>query len=133
MLLEKTKRKINTMGLSETHLYEGIPDEIVDIDGNFFLGSDRKAGWGGAVGCYIKKGMVWQRGRELKKENIEAIWIEVYFKHSKSLLLCNVYRSHDNSKYLDSNFEAYFDKMLSESVRECSRGQRNIFTWRHKC
>jgi len=80
-----------------------------------------------------KKGMVWQRGRELKKENIEAIWIEVYFKHSKSLLLCNVYRSHDNSKYLDSNFEAYFDKMLSESVRECSRGQRNIFTWRHKC
>ena len=42
MLLEKTKRKINIMGLSETHLYEGIPDEIVDIDGYIFLRSDRK-------------------------------------------------------------------------------------------
>jgi len=90
MLLEKMKRKINTMGLSETHLYEGIPGEIVDINGYIFLRSERKADRGGEVGCYVRNDVVWQRRRDFEKENIEAIRTEVYFNHSKLLLLCNV-------------------------------------------
>ena len=47
------------------------------------------------------------------EKDIEAIWIEIFVQKSKSILVCFVYKPPDSSKYLDPDFLAKFDDMLS--------------------
>ena len=56
--------------------------------------------------------MKWQRREDLEKD-IEVIRIEIFVQKSKSILVCFVYKPPDMSKYLDPDFLAKFDDMLS--------------------
>ena len=77
-----------------------------------FLGT-----WGG-VGCYIRNDIHWQRREDLEQKGIEAMWIEILVKNSKSFLVCIIYRPPDSSKYLDRNFEEKFDDMITTAMAE---------------
>ena len=90
-MLHETKRKIDILGLTETHLHHDIFDEEIAIDGYTFIRKDRKSSPGGGVGCYINNNLQWQCREDLEFDNIEGIWLELLIKNSKSLLVFVVY------------------------------------------
>ena len=112
ILLMETKRNIDILGITETHLHENIKVEEVEVGGYSFVGNDRETGHNGGVVCYIWDGIHCQRRKDLEKD-IEAIWIEIFVQKSKSILVCFVYKPPVSSKYLDPDFLAKFDDMLS--------------------
>ena len=75
-------------------------------------------GRGGGVGCCICNDIGWQRRKDLEKDNVEEIWVEIFIKKSSPLLVCIIYRPPDTSRYLDSDFENAFIDMLDDSVYE---------------
>ena len=86
------------------------------IPGYSFVNRPRKSGKGGGVAAYIGDGIVWDRRHDVKNENdnIEAIWIELRPKHSKSFLVGIMYRPPDSSKYLCKDFNVHLNSMLSK-------------------
>ena len=52
------------------------------------------------------------RRLDLEEDGIECIWIEVWVKSSKPILVGNLYRPPDNSDYLPEDFNNRFEKML---------------------
>eukprot|EP00795_Rhopilema_esculentum_P007243 gene7243-12925_t len=107
---------IDILSLSETHIEAGFEQEeaIYDVPGYSFINRSRKFGKGGGVGAYIGDGVVWDRRYDLENDNIEAIWIEIWPKHSKSFLVGIMYRPPDSSKYLSKDFNNHLNSMLSK-------------------
>ena len=64
-LLKETNGKIDTLGISETHLNDEIVQGEITVDGYTFIQNNRKTGPGGGVG-FIRNDIGWQR-RRLRK------------------------------------------------------------------
>lgn len=62
--------------------------------------------------------MKWQRRYDLEVDNIECIWVEIFFVSSKSILICIAYKPPESSTYLDNNFATKFNEMLEVGVNE---------------
>ena len=54
----------------------------------------------------------------MEKPSVEALWIEIFFQKSNSILLCIINRPPDSSKHLDANFENNFEEMISLVIEE---------------
>eukprot|EP00794_Sanderia_malayensis_P018502 gene18502-20357_t len=54
----------------------------------------------------------------LEQEGIEAIWIEILVKYSKSLLACIIYRLPDSSKQLHQCLEEKLDDMITATMAD---------------
>ena len=89
-MLKETRGRIDIFGISETHLNSDIMQEEVKVDGYTFIRNDRKTGPGGGVGCFIRSDLEWQRRTDLENECTEAIWLEIFIKNTKLLLVCNI-------------------------------------------
>ena len=48
---------------------------------------------------FIKDNIRWERQYDLERDNLESIWIEVFIKNSKSLLLATCYRPRNQNIY----------------------------------
>ena len=98
---------------------EKIKDPELEIDGYTFGREDREtARGGGGGGCYICNDIGWQRRKDLGKDNIEAIRVEIFIKKSSPFLVSIIYRPPDTSRYLESDFENAFLDMLDDSNYE---------------
>ena len=117
-LLKETSGKIDILGISETHLNSDIMQEEVKVNGYTFIRNDRKTGPGGGVGCFIRNDLGWQRRTDLEYDGVEAIWLEIFIKNARSLLVCNIYRPPITSKYLHPEFETVFEDMINTSMCE---------------
>ena len=62
---------------------------------------------------YIKQDVTYHRRYDLEHEDIECIWIEVLFPKSKGIMIGNIYRPPDTSKYSDSDFNDKLDEVLN--------------------
>ena len=70
------------------------------------------------MAMYIKESINWERRYDLENDGVERIWIEVFVKNSKSLLLATCYRPPDGSNYLPSDFNDNLNVMLGDGIRE---------------
>ena len=106
---------IDILGLTETHLTDQTPTDELIVEGFDFERNDRRSGFGGGVGVYIKQDVPYRRRYDLEAEheNIECIWIEVLFPKSKGIMIGNIYRPPDPSKYSDSDFNDKLDEVLN--------------------
>ena len=59
-----------------------------------------------------------QRRYTLEVNGIECLWIELVIRKSKPLLLSIIYTPPNASRYLDSEFEAKFERMLKFVLAE---------------
>ena len=116
LLLEETKKDTHILGISETHLNADISDSQASVQDYTFVRKDHAKGTWGGVGCYIRNDIRWQRREDLEQKCIEAMWIEILVKNSKSFLVCIIYRPPNSSKYLDQNFEEKFDDMITTAM-----------------
>ena len=67
LMMKKTINKSDILGITETHLHEGILDKELEVDGYTFIRKDRKNGEGGGIGCSFRTGIYWQKSRISRK------------------------------------------------------------------
>ena len=94
--------KVNIFSLSETFLsHKNFTD--VEIGGYGFNYKNRKQ-IGGGVGAYIREGIPYTRRKDLECDNLEMMWLEIFFKNAKKFLIAVLYRPPDSSKHQCKNF-----------------------------
>ena len=118
LFMKDTRKEIQVMGLSESHCNPRILTDQLLIDGYSIERKDRGNGKGGGILCYIRNDLKWQRRYDLEVDNIECIWVEIFFVSSKSILICIAYKPPESSTYLDNNFATKFNEMLEVGVNE---------------
>ena len=91
IFLQQTKKSIHVMGITETHLNGSHVDTQFKIEGYAIIRKDQASGQGGGVCAYIRDDMNWERRYDLEHKDIEGIWIELFIKRSKSLLIGFIY------------------------------------------
>ena len=110
-------RHIHVLGITETKLDNNILDSEITIDGYTVIRRDRISGLGGGVCMFIRDDLNWDRRYDLECDEIEAIWIEMSIKHSKSILINVTYKPPESSRHLNKNFTAlFFDKITTALV-----------------
>ena len=104
---------------SETHIkeYENIKN-LYTIEGYEFVSRNRTNGSGGGVGIYIKNQLEWKRRDDLENESIECLWLEIFLKHTNSLLVGCYYKPPKTSEYLSKEFNTTFNDTLSSLQKE---------------
>ena len=109
---------IDLMTLSETHIinngFNDI-DQLYNVDGYEFIKRNRTTGTGGGVAMYINSGISFKRRFDLENDNLENIWVEVFIKHSKSILISCLYRPPEGSNYLLRNFNELFENNINKA------------------
>ena len=107
-MVEECNGLLHVLGLSETWLSNGIPDEYLNIKGYQLIRNDRTWGdpningnikRGGGVCLYIKEQVIWsdQKYKHLNRSvpYIESQWIEIINPNSKNIIITNMYRPPD--------------------------------------
>ena len=72
-----------------------------------------KTARGGGVYVYIRDDLNFQRRTDLKSQFIEAVWIEIFTEHSRSILICITYRP-----IAYANFDNAFNDMLTIATND---------------
>ena len=115
-ILLKDYSKIDILTISETHINSSSYNdnmELYRIPGYTFINRNRRKGRSGGVGMYISDRLKWQRRDDLEEPLVEAIWVEIFQKSTKTFLLGTMYNPPAGSKYLLENFSTLLDHMLS--------------------
>ena len=81
----------------------------VSINGYVGIRHDRTSGAGGGVIAFVLDDINFQRRTDLENQSIEAVWLELFVKYSKSILVCFTYRPPNSSEHLNKNFNEVFD------------------------
>ena len=113
---------MDILTLSETHLEEknDLAEAACSMPGYSSVSRPRKSGKGGGVTAFIKDGIIWNRRQDLKTDSIEAIWIEIRPKHSRTFLVGVMYRPPVGSKHLSKDSDNQLHSMLS-TISESSQ------------
>ena len=82
---------INILTLSDTHIIENIDfddkNEPYKIQNYSVINRGRLKGGGRGVRIFIKRGVDFERRKDLDLKNIEMMWIEIFIKNSKNILI----------------------------------------------
>ena len=87
-----------------------------DIAGYSYEQKCRPCGTDGGIGAHIRNGTPYIRRFDLESENLECIWLEICFPHTKGLLIGIIYRPPNTSNYLQDNFNFLWGR----EFRNCS-------------
>eukprot|EP00112_Aurelia_sp_Birch-Aquarium-sp1_P018583 Seg4452.4 transcript_id=Seg4452.4/GoldUCD/mRNA.D3Y31 product="hypothetical protein" protein_id=Seg4452.4/GoldUCD/D3Y31 len=86
-------------GVTETHLKENIPDDMISVENYRISGrKDRKGKVGGGVLVYMKENLEFSTVTEFSNDNLEASWINVTMRSQKVLFGC-IYRPPTDNKF----------------------------------
>ena len=118
ILLGETRKNVQILCITETKLNKHILDSEISVDGYIIVRRDRHSGPGGGVCMFIRNDLNWQRRNDLECETIETIWIEIFIKHSKSIIISVTYRPPDTSKYSNKNFNTTFHDLINTAQVE---------------
>ena len=77
--------------MSDTHIIEKIDfddkNEPYKIQNYSVINRGRLKGGGRGVRIFIKRGVDFERRKDLDLKNIEMMWIEIFIKNSKNILI----------------------------------------------
>lgn len=116
-LIMSDQNNIDLFCICETFLDTTVSDQELVIDGYAVFRKDRNT-FGGGLLIYVKDYLSCTHRVDLEHSNLEAIWLEVKFKHSKPLLVCYTYRPPSSKVEWLTHFSNSLDKSYSES-KEC--------------
>jgi exonuclease III len=93
------KTELDILCINETWLDSSVHDFEIMVNDYNVIRKDRNRN-GGGVCLYIKEQLEHKHRPDLELETVECQWVEIPNKHSRPLLLCNVYRPPDaNADY----------------------------------
>ena len=111
-------KSIDIFAVTETHINDNSEEKLFIITNYSFIAKSRSTGKGGGVGIYVKNNLEFERRTDLEGKTCECIWIEIFIKHSKSLLIACYYRPPNSSKHLSKNFTIEFNESLITAQKE---------------
>ena len=111
-------KDIDIFGVTETHISQYCTESLFEIPDYQFISRHRSKGQGGGVGVYVKNGLEWKRRTEWESDSTECIWLEIFIKNTKSLLIACYYRPPNSSKHLSKNFNNAFNESLIAAQKE---------------
>ena len=117
-VLLDSHKGIHILGLGETHLYDDVYDNEIEIAGYKLFRKDRSGNNYGGIVVYLRNTINAIRRIDLEIESIEAIWVEITMPCSRGLLVAHFYRPPDGSQYLDPDFLPKFRDMMSTATSE---------------
>ena len=91
-LLNYGEKRLNILGINESFLNENYSDHEIKLQGYITIRKDRVGKEGGGLVFYVDEDTAFIRRNEFEVNDIEAIWLEIKFAHTKNLLLCLIYR-----------------------------------------
>lgn len=99
------KSFVKIYGVKEPHWNSSISSSIIEIRGYNCKRKDRTKRR--CLYTYLKWNKLLKKGtfRDLEHHNIECIWLELFMKKAKPLIVGVVYRPSDYSKYLSKLFQ----------------------------
>ena len=114
-----TYKQTDIFACTETHIGQTSDNEsLYKIQGYDFVARNRHNGSGGGVGVYVKTGLEWKRRSDFEHKSTECLWIEIFFKNTKSLLIACYYRPPNTSKYLSKDFNDALNETLLSAQKE---------------
>ena len=118
LFLSENSKHIHMFGLSETHTNDSVLDAELSVPGFLLERKDRHAGKSGGVSLYVRDDLQYQRRFDLEDVSLDFLWVEIFIKNSKSILVSSAYRPPDSSKYHNRKFSEKLDNMLSTVQNE---------------
>lgn len=114
--LLQQNHSIHVLGLCETFLSDIVNDTLINIEGFNMERRDRTNRVGGGIVTYIKESIPYTRRSDLEEEAIECIWLQINPSHSKSVLICHLYRPPSSNVSWIDVFDHMMDKATSEDL-----------------
>ena len=110
-------KKIDIFSLTEIFVNDQTTTNFT-IPGYDFIKRSRKNGIGGGVGMYIRNGINFTVRNDLKDDDIEAVWIEIFPKSAKSFIFCIIYKPPESSKHLSKDFATKLSQKIETITNE---------------
>ena len=85
-MFDSLNNNIHVLGVTESKLNSTILDAEVRINGYVGIRYDRTSGAGGWVIAFVRDDINFQRQTDLENQSIEAVWLELFVKYSKSYI-----------------------------------------------
>ena len=118
-MFDSLNNNIHVLGVTESKLNSTILDAEVRINGYVGIRHDRTSiGGGGGVIAFVHDDINFQRRTDLENQSTEAVWLELFVKYSKSILVCFTYRPPNSSEHLNKNFNEVFNEMVMTALQE---------------
>jgi hypothetical protein len=131
LFVSSVQSKIDLFTLSETWLTDDIADSKVSIEGYTFHRRDRGAkGKGGGLGIYVRNDLSVSRRFDLEQSNMESLWVEVNFPHSRRFLVGTFYQPPESSRYYN---DAFMDHSEDSAERAISNNKEVILLGNFNC
>ena len=117
LLISSVQSKIDLFTLSETWLTDDVADSEVSIEGYTFHRRDRGSKEkGGGLGIYVRNDLSVSRRFDLEQSNIESLWVEVNFPHSRGFLVGTFYQPPESSRYYNDAFMDHFEDSAEKAI-----------------
>ena len=123
---------IDILGTCETFLSKTDDDTIVNINGFTIERKDRdscpdiETNKGGGIFIYLRDKLEYIRRHDLESPDLESIWIEIKIKHTKSFLVCSVYRPPSSTADWSDIFSSQIERSLASNNEIYLMGDFNI-------
>ena len=100
--------------ISESHLHQGIGNDVFTIPGFHEILRKDRDGNGGGVAMYIRENIAYKRHYEFESALVEALWVSVQTIQRK-VLLCSCYRPPNRTDFWD-DFDAIVDHVKQSNT-----------------
>lgn len=113
LMLQSDVNNISMLGVSESKLGSDIPDSFVQIHNFKCFRKDKIQGSGGLL-VYVRDDILCIRRNDLEFDHFESIWLEIFPKNSKSLLIGHFYRNPLSTISWNEVFDDQLEKAIAE-------------------
>jgi exonuclease III len=125
-ILNNSGKRFHIFGFAESRLTKSIHDNEMQVDGYDIIRLDPQAPKATGLLVYISKTLTFSRLNSLENFNVETIWIELKFKHSKSLFVGFLYRNPSETVDWYNRFEDMMDAVSLKNKELILLGDFNI-------
>jgi len=102
--------------LSETHLHQGVSNNVFNLTGfHEIIRKDRNE-HGGGVAIYIKENIAYKRLAQYESKNMESLWVQINTIQGK-VLICCCYRPPDKKADFWNTFEDSLIESKSDKAK----------------
>ena len=104
--------------MSETHLHQGVTDDLFELPGFHTILRKDRANLGGGVGIYLKENLGYKRLLKYERADLEILWVQLNTVEGK-LVLGSVYRPPGGalSNQFWTELDAVIDNIKSDGFK----------------
>ena len=119
-------KNFHIFGFSESRLSDHITDADISVPGYSTVRRDSQLQKETGLLVYINQSISFKRLSHLENNHIESVWLEIYLKRSKPVLIGFIYRNPTERVDWFDRFNLMMDAVANESKETILLGDFNI-------